>query len=813
MRQRSQIRQVALAVIAASVVVSQASAHGSAEATGGTWLTGDTHVHTDHSSDGSGPRQALDGQGPGNAGVGAQIAAAERRGLQFLPITDHRTYEQHWDPQWTSDRLILVPGEEANGSPHANVLGAVDQTVDGAKPPGSAAFRHIQQSIWDVHAQDAVWQSNHPDDGLINADGSLEPHASAVGVDQVEVFNSGSPELKLDYAENRWNAGFRFGVVGASDSHFVELDALAGPGLPATRVLATAHTERGILDGFRAGRTTTSRGTPDSPRVMLDADLDGDGTYEAVGGDERQAEAGSVVTLRVQVENGTGSRVIVYRSPGRSVAPLAVLQPVQPSETFTVPVTVPTGPSWYRVEVRRAGGLLALSDAPNFPDYRPTDPADQLQAATSPVFLHTGTPAVPAPEIALPATTGSDDAQPAVGGIGSFTGFADVASAGATSHVVAERHDAGRTAVVYRRIGPDGRDEQVDLAPDSPAARFPRVAAVGRSVWVVWQDERSGQAPRRPDVYLRHSTDGGSTWGDELRVTQGGSRAERPAIALLGPDTPVVTWMDNRTGAFDVLAQRIGIDPAPVGLSTPGKTIDAGNPVDSRSPRYPSSLFPSVAVASDGRVAVGWQDNRFDPDPGFTGRGPSLDGPAEDGTAPDDYEILVSSLPAGSSTWSAPVNASAAETASDRHPSLVYDDDGLLHVAWDTRPLKASGVNLALRATTSGDGGGSFDAPQSIAVAPDAMSHRPRLTVGTAGGVRAVWYDTRDDDWRWKVFTATRSVGAWSGAAQLTGAGNATWPAVSGDRVVFTSDRHARTQRDRTQQVLLLDLPRGSSPR
>jgi predicted metal-dependent phosphoesterase TrpH len=210
----------------------------------GSWLTGDTHVHTDHSSDGSGPRQALDQRGPGSTSVATQIRAAERRGLDFLPITDHRTYDQHWHPEWTSSQLVLVPGEEANGSPHANVLGAVDQTVDGAEPPGAPGFRHVQQSIWDVHAQDAAWQTNHPDDGEVGDDGRPNANASAVGVDTVEVLNSDSPEAKLDYVEDRWNAGYRFGVVGASDSHFSELDAVQGPGLPATRLLAGGRSER-----------------------------------------------------------------------------------------------------------------------------------------------------------------------------------------------------------------------------------------------------------------------------------------------------------------------------------------------------------------------------------------------------------------------------------------------------------------------------------------------------------------------------------------------------------------------------------------
>lgn len=131
----------------------------------GIWLAYDTHVHDDHSSDGSLPRQTSGQRLPGNLSVADQIGQAERMGLDYLPLTDHRTYDQHWDPQWRSEKLLLIPGEEVNGSPHAIVLGAVDTVVDGANPPGSAAFRHVQQSIWDAQAQNAVWSTAHPDNG------------------------------------------------------------------------------------------------------------------------------------------------------------------------------------------------------------------------------------------------------------------------------------------------------------------------------------------------------------------------------------------------------------------------------------------------------------------------------------------------------------------------------------------------------------------------------------------------------------------------------------------------------------------------
>jgi len=214
---------------------------------GGIWLAGDTHVHDDHSSDGSLPRQTSKQTLPGNLPVNDQIGQAERMGLDYVPLTDHRTFDQHWDPKYGSDKLLLVPGEEANGSPHAIVLGASDVVVDGANPPDSAAFRHVQQSVWDAHAQGAVWQVAHPDDGEFDA-GVVNANASVVGVNAVEIFNVASnPDAEIDYAENRWNHGFRFGISGASDDHFRELWNVDSPGMPTTWVFSADRSVPGIL--------------------------------------------------------------------------------------------------------------------------------------------------------------------------------------------------------------------------------------------------------------------------------------------------------------------------------------------------------------------------------------------------------------------------------------------------------------------------------------------------------------------------------------------------------------------------------------
>ncbi|WP_055586705.1 CehA/McbA family metallohydrolase [Peterkaempfera griseoplana] len=792
--------QTGLASAAESTSVTPAAMANKAKAPKGQWLAGDTHVHDDHSSDGSGPRQVSHQTLPGNLPVGDQIGQGEKVGLDFMPLTDHRTYDQVWDPQWKSSALLLLPGEEANGSPHAIVLGNVDVLVDGANPPGSASYRHVQQSVWDVHAQNAVWSQAHPDDGEYTRAGGVNDNASVQGHDLVEVLNVASdPDVEMEYAENRWNRGFRFGVAGASDCHFREYWDIDSPGEPTTRVFAAERSVRAILDGFRAGRTSVSQNIG-AVFATIEADADGDGVYEAIGGDEVVVPARTLprkASLRVKVTSGAGTTVSVYAAPGRSAGPIATFTPRKATETYVLPLTLDHADhTWYRVEVRSPGSASGSEADPNLPD--------QLRAATSPIFLSVGAPAEPQPEIPLPAAdTAADRAEPAVGELGGFAGFADVAVVDGETHVVAEVHEDQATRIVHVKIDRKGRAGKARvLSGTSATARFPRIAADRDDVWVVWQDELGREQPHQPVILMASSRNGGSSFGSPEKISKGRGRAINPAVAVLEGGHPLVVWSDNSGGAFDVYAQIVGVDKAAVNVSAAGKTTSPGTPDDSRSPRFPASLFPAVTVTGGRHAVVTWQDDRYDPDPLWTGHTPPAGQPASGGTDPDNWQILAAVRRAPGRSWEAPVKVSAVTDRADRHPSVAADADGTLVASWESGALQSSGANLQLRSSTSTDGGATWSPYQQVALDPNAMSQRARLAQDPDGRVRAVWYDSRSADWRWKVFTATLSRGSWSAAEQVTTRGNNTWPALHAGTVVFTTDRGAtRLQRDVTQQV------------
>jgi hypothetical protein len=753
------------------------------------WLKGDLHVHDDHSSDGSLPRQRSRDRAKGNVPVGAQIGRAEEIGLDFLPLTDHRTFDQYYDPQWRSAKLLLIPGEEANGSPHVTVQGTVDSIVQGAGRPDLSPFAHVQQSVWDAHAQDANWTVAHPDDGETNDDGAPNALASVQGVDLVEIWNKASDvEKEIAYSENRWNAGFRFGVAGASDSHFREYWDRQGPGFPTTSVLAGTRSERGVINALKSGWTSISI-KPDGPFIELRASIAG---KQAVGGDEVIAKAGSRGRLSIHVQRAKGMQVLLYRKPGRSAGVFREFAPASDDETFTVEIEAGAQPDWYRVEIRGLG--FPVSAAQPTPA---AEPVVELKAIASPIFFSPSLENA-SPELAIPPDQGVADGAVDVFGTGGkgggFSGFPDIAVSGGAVHVVAEEHDEALTRIRYRKIG----GASPSWVSGNGPARFPRIAARGRDVWIVWQEDET-QVPHRPQVKLRRSGDGGSTWGavETLRALDG--RAEHPDIAVSERASvgPVVVWQEMRDGgAFDVMMQEVGSGAGPRNMSAEGKVTSAGSPDDSRSARFPASVWPAVAASPDGRVAVVWQDNRTDIDPLWTGQEVAA------GTNPDNWQVMAA-VRAIDGAWRA-VDSMGAADAADRHPDAAFGRRGELVVAWESKGLAPAGRNLAVMAAVAREGA-AFGAPVALGLDAKAMSQRARLGVDADGAVRAVWYDSRSTDWRWRVMTARLGDTGWSAGALSPGKGNNTWPATSGGSIVFASTRNAkRMQRDRTQDIFVL---------
>ncbi len=258
------------------------------------WYKGDLHCHSTHSD--------------GDSSVADVIAAAERRGLDFFVISDHDGSmggdpSQWFDPGYGSDRMIMLYGVEwTTGRGHANVWAAEPFDYQPLWEAHQALDARV--AIDAAHAQDVLFSINHPTD----YDCCPWEYEEDRGVDSIEVWNGlyRIPDQDVIATHGFWDdylmAGRRVPGVGGSDMH----DLRGIPGLylrvgdPTTWVYAEAATAEGVLAGIRAGRVSISH-EPGAARLEFTADTDGDGTPDALMGDNVTLEAAREVLFEVRV--------------------------------------------------------------------------------------------------------------------------------------------------------------------------------------------------------------------------------------------------------------------------------------------------------------------------------------------------------------------------------------------------------------------------------------------------------------------------------------------------------------------------------
>ncbi len=273
------------------------------------------------------------------------------------------------------------------------------------------------------------------------------------------------------------------------------------------------------------------------------------------------------------------------------------------------------------------------------------------------------------------------------------------------------------------------------------------VATSGATVHVVWYDSRDGNN----EIYYKQSTDGGTTWGADTRLTNDTAWSERPTVVASG-STVHVAWYDGRIGPPRIFYKQ-SLDNGVTWGADVGLTPTSG-----------VAYHPSMAV-SGSIVHVAWTDMSAGPQIYYTR---SLD----NGATWETERIITPSAPPAGKNF-----ASIAASGSDVHvawmdfraePRVYYtrsQDDG---VTWDTDmaitstysqfpSIVASGSTLHMvysdfrdgeafprtyyqRSTDAGD---SWDPEVALAIVP--ASWYPSVAV-SGSFVQAVWLTDQAGD-------------------------------------------------------------------
>jgi hypothetical protein len=308
----------------------------------GGWLSGDLHMHSTYSD--------------GEDSVATVVRIAEYltdpdflafhpeyagNPVDFIALTDHRTVNQNSDPDFVSDKVVLIPGEEFGASGHSNLFGVtsfVNHDPDGNGPSTEDFFNGFETA----HEQGAVASLNHPCDASImfpwninnydsleiwnvrfalnsagitaaNIDGwETAKHATASSLfrkaAQYQGIGGNAQTLKL--YEANLARGHHIAIVGGSDRH-----TIFPIGFPSTWVRADTRDATGVLDGIKKRHTFVTR-TPVSVTLEMTVTV-GETVYQM--GDQIPVEAEGVdFDINVRVTRGNGGRLMLIA--GRAVA-------------------------------------------------------------------------------------------------------------------------------------------------------------------------------------------------------------------------------------------------------------------------------------------------------------------------------------------------------------------------------------------------------------------------------------------------------------------------------------------------------------
>jgi hypothetical protein len=107
--------------------------------------------------------------------------------------------------------------------------------------------------------------------------------------------------------------------------------------------------------------------------------------------------------------------------------------------------------------------------------------------------------------------------------------------------------------IYYKRSTDEGTTWEADtrLSNNIASSQFPSVAVSGSQVYVVWQDFRDSKWM----IYYKRSTDGGATWGTDTQFSNNPYTAREPSVAVSG-SLAYVVWEDDRESSKEIFFKR-----------------------------------------------------------------------------------------------------------------------------------------------------------------------------------------------------------------------------------------------------------------
>jgi hypothetical protein len=300
-----------------------------------------------------------------------------------------------------------------------------------------------------------------------------------------------------------------------------------------------------------------------------------------------------------------------------------------------------------------------------------------------------------------------------------------LAVSGSMLHLVWEddRHGKGNYEVYYKNSTNGGISwgSDIRLTNTSAISRSSTIAVSGSVIHVVWMEDFW-----KPVILYRRSTDGGNSWSSDMALSQATTGFRRfPTIEALGEFVHVV-WHDNRSGIFEIYYKR----------STDGG-ITWSQDIQLTNDAVFFSGFPDVAVDGSS-VYVVWHkaDNEVETEIYYK--------------RSSDYGI----------SWSENTRLTYANGWSG-HPSIAALN-GLVHVVW----MDGRNGNDEILYKRSSDNGLTWSGDNFL-TNNQSESWFPKV-VASNQLIHVVWYDKRDGNYEIYYINSTNYGINWGENIRLT---------------------------------------------
>ncbi|MEO8167779.1 MAG: sialidase family protein [bacterium] len=323
-----------------------------------------------------------------------------------------------------------------------------------------------------------------------------------------------------------------------------------------------------------------------------------------------------------------------------------------------------------------------------------------------------------------------------------------IVSSGDTVHVVWKDDRDGASNEIYYKRSIDGglswgADIRISNNPYTSAT--PSISVSGSVVIIVWSDRRDGISDNNYEIYYSRSTDGGTSWGTDTRLTNDPAKSDSPSISVSGP-LVIVVWDDYRevyTKTYYKRSTDGGISWGPdTKLMDPG-----GSPSVSVSGSLVHIVWNALGKTSYKRSTDGglnWGanilltiDTVITNSPSLSVSGSSVHVLWMDSRTNLHYEIYYKHSTDGGITWEADTRLTTNYTSATLFSAIAVSGSNV-HVVWDDN----RDGNYEIYYKGSKNGGLSWGADTRLTNNVSLSIHPYLSASGPAAHV--VWTDNRD---------------------------------------------------------------------